>query len=169
MPSFLVGMLTRDDHQWLKPCIRAAIDSGRPPAAVILEDSSRTEWCDWDYRIVKAFYLLEQYEIEGWPIWYDESPDVTFLAKKRTSKAAAALEKAQHADQKRRTDKQGNVRPAFGERWYVVPEIREGGKRPTMEDWASKKAGDSGDERMVADPDKMKQFRDKKRARRDTK
>lgn len=91
----------------------------------------------WDYRLFKAHYILEDWYRDGIPIWWDESDRVTFDAKGRTSKARAAIERAQESDSKKKSNAKG--------RYYVAePRVMDGGEFPTREEWLLEEAAKSG-------------------------
>jgi hypothetical protein len=91
----------------------------------------------WDYRLFKAHYILEDWYRDGIPIWWDESDRVTFDAKGRTSKARAAIERAQESDSKKKSNAKG--------RYYVAePRVMDGGEFPTREEWLREEEAKSG-------------------------
>lgn len=82
----------------------------------------------WDYRLIKAHYLLQDWYRDGIPIWWDESERVTFDAKARISKSRAAVERAQEADAKKKNKSHG--------RYFIAePRLMEGDEMPTREEW----------------------------------
>lgn len=108
--------------------LKAAAAIGHPPTAVIFSDPSHKEWTVWDYRLIKAHYILDDWYRDGVPIWWDESERVTFDAKARTSKSRAAIERAQEADSKKK-------KKAHGKYWTAEPRLMEGEELPTREEW----------------------------------
>jgi hypothetical protein len=66
-----------------------------------MNDESHKDWTLWDYRLIKAYYILQDWYRDGIPIWWDESERVAFNAKARISKSRAAIERAQEAANKR--------------------------------------------------------------------
>tara|TARA_R110000868_G_scaffold170469_1_gene405759 strand:- start:3540 stop:3872 length:333 start_codon:yes stop_codon:yes gene_type:complete len=82
----------------------------------------------WDYRLVKAHYILEDWYRDGVPIWWDESERITFDAKGRVSKSRAAIERAQEADGKKKNK-------AHGRYFIAEPRVMDGGEMPTREEW----------------------------------
>ena len=82
----------------------------------------------WDYRLIKAHYILEDWYRDGVPIWWDESDRVTFDAKSRISKSRAAIERAQEADGKKKTK-------AHGRYFIAEPRVMDGGEMPTRDEW----------------------------------
>lgn len=102
---------------------------------MILDDPKHTEWTKWDVRIANAYQMLLDFEVDGQPIWIDQSPRVNFVLGTRKSKSAAALERAQYNEQKR-ADKMGNnYTPKFGEKLYVTPVTIDGGPMPSKREW----------------------------------
>lgn len=141
---------------------------------MIFNDPDHKEWTRWDYKIANAHHLLEHYEVEGWPVWLDTSPRVSFKVKERVSRSAAALEKKQYEDQKKQ-EKQKNPVPKFGRRYYTVPETVDGGPMPTKREWLeSQSKGDAPGTKTLTDgtvvqtaanPEMMREFREKAKAR----
>jgi hypothetical protein len=82
----------------------------------------------WDYRLIKAHYILEDWYRDGVPLWWDESERVTFDAKARVSKSRAAIERAQEADGKKKNKTHG--------RYFIAePRVMDGGEMPTRDEW----------------------------------
>ena len=82
----------------------------------------------WDYRLIKAHYILQDWYRDGIPLWWDESDRVTFDAKPRISKSRAAIERAQDAESKKKKKTNG--------RYYVAePRLMEGDEMPTRKEW----------------------------------
>jgi hypothetical protein len=109
--------------------LRAAVDSGQPPTAVIFSDPSHKEWTIWDYRLLKAHYLKEDWYRDGIPIWWDESDRVGFEAKPRISKSRAAIERAQE------NASSGNKKAVPGRYYIAEPVLIDGDEMPTREEW----------------------------------
>ena len=111
----------------MKPIIRAAVDSGRPPLELLLDQPNRPRG-RWDGKLIKALYLHDSYEVDGYPIWVEESPDITFQAKRTVLRSAAVVEKAQesHASKKH---------PEKGVRFYAKAVLADGARWPTRADW----------------------------------
>lgn len=123
--------------------IRAAIDSGRPPLELILDQPNRKR-CKWDGMLIKALYLLESYEVEGYPIWVEESPDITFSAKRREIRSAAVIESLQDKDSKSKSKKKGL-------RYYAEANLKPGAKWPTRKDWEERRANRANNAESSAD------------------
>ena len=107
--------------------------------AVIFSNPKHKKWTMWDYRLIKAHYLLEDWYRDGVPLWWDESDRVTFDAKARFSKSRAAVERAQEADGKKKSK-------AYGKYYIAEPRVMDGGDMPTREEWLEeqeRKAGGS--------------------------
>lgn len=101
---------------------------GHPPTAVIFSDPSHKKWTAWDYKLIKAHFLLEDWYRDGIPIWVDESDRVTFDAKARFSKSRAAIERAQEADGKKKSK-------SYGKYYVAEPRVMDGGDMPTRDEW----------------------------------
>jgi hypothetical protein len=83
----------------------------------------------WDYRLFKAYYILQDWYRDGVPIWWDESDRVTFDAVGRVSKSRAAIERAQDAST-------ANGKKAVPGRYFIAePRVMDGGELPTREEW----------------------------------
>ena len=117
--------------------LKAAVKSGQPPTAVILNDTSHKEWTQWDYKLFKAHYILEDWYRDGIPIWWDESDRVAFEAKARVSKSRAAIERAQESAGKKKNTVHG--------RYFIAePRVIGGGELPTRDEWVEEQAAKSG-------------------------
>ena len=111
----------------MKPIIRAAVESGLPPLALLLNDPKR-EHSRWDMKLIKAYYFEQSYQIEGFPIWVEESPNVTFVARSKVIRSQAVVERAQEAEGKKKN-------ATHGKRFYAEPVITSGGTWPRRKDW----------------------------------
>ena len=114
----------------MKPIIRAAVDSGRPPLELILDQPNRPRG-KWDGKLIKALYLNEAFEVEGYPIWVEESPDIQFQAKAKTIRSLAVVEAAQETHGKKK-------HPEKGRRFYAKAVLKPGKKWPTRADWLNR-------------------------------
>jgi hypothetical protein len=85
-------------------------------------------WDEWDYKLFKAHYILEDWYRDGIPLWWDESDRVTFDAKARVSKSRAAIERAQEADGKKKSK-------SYGRYFIAEPRVMDGGDMPTRDEW----------------------------------
>ena len=83
----------------------------------------------WDYRLVKAHFLLEDWYRDGIPVWWDESERVTFDAVSRISKSRAAVERAQEAASGK------GKKPVPGRYFIAEPRLMEGEDWPTRDEW----------------------------------
>jgi hypothetical protein len=110
--------------------LSAAVASGQPPLAVIFNNPEHDKWNEWDYKLFKAHYILQDWYRDGIPIWWDESDRVTFDAVPRISKSRAAIDKAQEAASS------GNKKPVHGRYYIAEPRVMDGGSLPTREEWA---------------------------------
>lgn len=117
----------------MKPIIRAAVDSGRPPLELLLDDPGRKR-SKWDGKLIKALYLCEAFEIEGYPVWVEESDAVTFKAKRKRIRSLAVVEAAQETHNKKE-------RPEKGIRFYAEAKLKPGRTWPTRKEWTDRRAG----------------------------
>lgn len=83
----------------------------------------------WDYRLLKAHYIISDWYRDGIPVWWDESDRVTFDAVGRISKSKAAIERAQEASQGK------NKKSVPGRYFIAEPRLMEGDEMPTREEW----------------------------------
>jgi len=117
--------------------LKAAVSIGHPPTAVIFNDPSHKEWTVWDYKLLKAHFLIQDWYRDGIPIWVDESERVTFDAKPKVSKSRAALDRAQEAQSKKKRNTPGLY-------FIPVPKVMDGGPMPTREEWLDEQARKQG-------------------------
>lgn len=117
--------------------LKAAAGIGHPPTAVIFSNPKHTDWTMWDYRLIKAHYILQDWYRDGVPLWWDESDRVTFDAKARISKSRAAIERAQEADGKKKSK-------SYGKYYVVEPRVMDGGDMPTRKEWLDEQEAKSG-------------------------
>jgi len=112
-----------------------------------------------------AHYMLSDYEVEGWPIWVDNSERVSFEVKKRKSKSGAAIERAQWLAEKAQSKKKGEAPPPFGDRMYAVPKTSDGKPLPRKKDWLveQQRLKDGAPPEGVADADMMAEYRERRR------
>lgn len=123
--------------------MRAAVDSGQPPTAVIFSDPEHKDWTVWDYRLLKAQYILDDWYRDGIPIWWDESDRVAFEAEARISKSRAAIERAQEKASKAKTTVHG--------RYFIAkPVVVGGGDFPNRAEWLEEQSRKSGNSRQVS-------------------
>ena len=128
--------------------IEAAIAVGKPPTAMIYSDPTHVDWTVWDYRLVKAHFMLKNWYREGVPIWWDESDRVTFDAKSRVSKSRAAIERAQ--------EKAGKAKNPTPGRYFVAEaRVMDDGDFPTREEWLLEQKIKSGAVMPVQAEDKV--------------
>jgi hypothetical protein len=94
----------------------------------------------WDYRLLKAHYILQEWYRDGIPIWWDESERVNFEVVSRVSKSRAAIERAQ--------DKAGKAKtPVHGRYFVAEPHVLGGGEFPTREEWLEEQAKKRGNDK----------------------
>ena len=110
----------------------------------------------WDYRLLKAHFILQDWYRDGIPVWWDESERVTFNAKARTSKSRAAIERAQESAGKKKTK-------SYGQYFIAEPVITDGGDMPTRSDWLKEQDRKNNNQQVVtkfgtkSDSQKIKQ------------
>jgi hypothetical protein len=78
--------------------------------------------------LIKGLYLANAYEIEGYPIWVEESDAITFEAVPRVIRSLQAVEVAQAAESKKEN-------PTKGKRFHAEARLARGRKWPTRKDW----------------------------------
>lgn len=118
----------------MKPIIRAAVDSGRPPLELLLDEPGRKRG-KWDGKLIKALYLCDAFEVEGHPVWIEESDAIYFEAKRKKFRSRAVVEAAQEAHQKKDS-------PEKGVSFYAVPRLRDGFTWPTRQEWINGQRGE---------------------------
>lgn len=101
--------------------------------AVILNDTTHKDWNEWDFKLFKAHYIIQDWYRDGIPIWWDESERVAFDAKARISKSRAAIERAEEASSK-------NKKSVPGRYFTVEPVVIGGGDFPTRQEWLEERA-----------------------------
>lgn len=116
----------------MKSIIQAAIESGRPPLELLLDQPNR-ERSRLDGILIKAYYLQKAYEVDGYPIWIEESTDVDFVAKGRVIRSLAVVEKAQEAEGKKK-------HTTHGKRFHAEVILHDGAKWPTRAAWIARRA-----------------------------
>lgn len=116
----------------MKPIIQAAIESGRPPLELLMDEPNR-ERTRLDGTLIKAYYLQKAYEVDGYPIWVEESDKVTFVAKSRVIRSLAAVEAEQEAESKKK-------HPRPGKRFHAEAQLRPGASWPTRAEWMDRRA-----------------------------
>lgn len=126
--------------------MKAAASIGHPPTAVIFSDPSHKKWDVWDYRLIKAHYLLEDWFRDGIPLWWDESDRVTFDAKARFSRSRAAIERAQESDSKKKSK-------SYGKYYIAEPKVMDGGELPTRDEWLEEQERKNGNQKVDRRPD----------------
>lgn len=145
--GFLAQALTWDDHAWVVPRIRAALDAGVPPTAIILRDPERTVYGEWDLKLAAAIQVYNELMRGNVPVYWDESERVAFDVKVGKSKSRAAIERREEADQKAKRDTKGLY-------YYAVARTIDGGPLPTLPEWLDERAAKAGkdDRRPQASP-----------------
>jgi len=108
-----------------------------------MNDESHKDWTLWDYRLIKAYYILQDWYRDGIPIWWDESERVAFNAKARISKSRAAIERAQEAANKKKSSSHG--------RYFVAePVVTDGGEMPTRAEWLEEQSRKQGKSQPIS-------------------
>ncbi|QDH48056.1 tail assembly chaperone [Microbacterium Phage DejaVu] len=125
--GFFSEVLSLPSHAWMKPIIQAAVDSGRPPLELLLNQPDRKR-SKLDGILIKALYLNKAYEIEGYPIWIEESPDIHFKAVPRVIRSLQVVEIEQERESKKDN-------PTKGKRFHAEAVLRPGATWPTRSDW----------------------------------
>ena len=114
----------------MKTIIQAAVESGRPPLELLLDEPGRKR-SKWDGKLIKAYFYEKSTDLEGHPIWVEESPDVVFSARRRKIRSLAVVEKAQEDHGKKKN-------PEKGVRFYAEAVLAPGAQWPTREAWMKK-------------------------------
>ncbi|AXC37907.1 tail assembly chaperone [Microbacterium phage Jacko] len=131
--GFFSEVLTLPRNAWMKPIIQAAVDSGRPPLELLLDQPDRKR-SRWDGMLIKGLYLSNAYDIEGYPVWVEESDAVTFEAVPRVIRSLKVVEEAQNRESK----KGENARR--GLRFHAEARLLPGRQWPTRKDWEERHA-----------------------------
>lgn len=132
--------MTWDDQSYIETFIKAAVDTGQPPCAMILSNPKITEWTEVDYRLVKAYYLKQNMMSGSFPVWIDRSDRVSFEVKTFISRSEAALERRQEQENAKSNS-------GHGIRYYAVPQTMDGGPMPTMQEYLEAEAAKKGERR----------------------
>lgn len=93
-----------------------------------MDDPGRREYCKWDLKLIKAFYINKAFEIDGHPIHIEESKDIAWVAETRTLRSAAAVDALQDRLSQSKAKN-------HGVRVVAVPKLREGATWPTRAAW----------------------------------
>lgn len=87
------------------------------------------DWSPWDYALVDAVQLIEDYSNQhGIPIWDAEADNVEIQAHRKIDKFEAA---------KQKTTDTKKYKPLAGEYFVPVP-VKRFGEWPTFEEWLEK-------------------------------
>ena len=119
------------------PRIRAALDAGVPPTAIILRDPGRKEYGEWDLKLAAAYHLFQDLMRGSIPVYWDESDRVAFDVKTGISKSKKAIALREKADSTKK-------KPTEGVYYYAVPRTIDGGPLPTLEEWVAERAAKQG-------------------------
>lgn len=117
----------------MKPIIQAAVDSGRPPLELILNQPDRKR-SKWDGMLIKGLYLAKAYEIEGYPIWVEESDAISFKAVPRVIRSLKVVEEAQAKESAK------GERAAKGKRFHAEAVLAPGRTWPTRLEWEKRRS-----------------------------
>lgn len=79
--------------------------------------------------LLKAYYLTVDFSRDGIPVWWDESDDVDFEIKRKTSRSHGAVERAE------KQDTSGKQERPPGRYYVPVPKTRGGKPFPTLADY----------------------------------
>lgn len=98
----------------------------------------------WDYRLLKAHYILKDWYRDGIPIWWDESDRVAFDAVPRISKSRAAVERAQEASSGK------DKKPVPGKYFIAEPRLIDGDEMPTRDEWLAEQDAKSNNVKRMS-------------------
>lgn len=113
--------------------MRAAVDSGHLPLQLLYDDLEKKP-TQWDSKLIKALYMMESFEVEGHPIWIEESDRIRFEAKRKKIRSLAAVEAAQETHSKK-------DHPEKGIRFVAVAKLTStDAKWPTRAEWIEKQS-----------------------------
>lgn len=118
--------------------MEAGIASGYPPLALLFREPKRKA-SRWDMILITAYHLEKMLSIEGFPIWIEESKDVSFEAKKRVIRSVAAVDARRSRDSDAASKSKKPV--PHGTTYYAVPRLAPGAKWPTYESWMAQRQG----------------------------
>lgn len=82
--------------------------------------------------LIKALYLYKAYEVEGYPIWVEQSGDIEFKAVPTVIRSLKVVEIAQEAESKKDN-------PEKGKRFHAEAVLTPGAKWPTRKDWEQRR------------------------------
>lgn len=95
---------------------------------MIFNDPS-AEWTDWDYKLVKALVIYEDYKSgTGVPMYWDRSDRVRFEVGSYVSRSKASLDRAEEKASKQKTTSYGKI-------FYPIPVTMDGGPLPTLQEF----------------------------------
>lgn len=95
----------------------------------MLFDDLEKKPTQWDAKLIKGLYMMEAFEVEGHPIWIEESPDIEFKAVPRDIRSLEAIEKKQEAESKKKN-------PRKGRRFIAIAKLKNSeSKWPTRAAW----------------------------------
>jgi hypothetical protein len=117
------------------PYIRAGVKSGLPPLALLKSDPEQKR-STWDMRLISAMFIIESYDMDGYPVWIQESRNVVFQVQRKIIPSLAAMDLAEKAASKK-------TEQIPGERMFAVPRTRDGKRMPRREDWLAARRGES--------------------------
>lgn len=126
-----------DENAWLIPRIRAALDARVPPTAIILRDPGIKEYGLWDLKLVAGLRIYDEMMRGSVPVYWDESDRVAFDVGIGTSKSRAALDRKLEQEQNKKTK-------VYGQYFYPIPRVIDGGPLPTREEWLEERAAKQG-------------------------
>lgn len=82
--------------------------------------------------LIKALYLYKAYEVEGYPIWVEDSPDIGFKAVGKVIRSLQVVEIEQERESKKDN-------PEKGKRFHAEAVLKPGAKWPTRADWEARR------------------------------
>lgn len=115
------------------PRVRAAINAGLPPLAVLFDEPKR-EWTRWDTILIKAYEIYtDMTNGTGIPVYWDRSDRVQFELGTYVSKSRAVLDRAEEKARESKSKNHGKV-------FYAIPHTVDGGPLPTLEEFLAEQS-----------------------------
>lgn len=108
---------------------------------MLANDPKRKKYTAWDLKLVRAYHDREHWNVNGYPIWVEESKSVEFVGKSKVIRSKEAVDIAERAYHKRLEVKNGPSKPTRpGITFYPEMRVRAGHSYPRFEDWAKERA-----------------------------
>lgn len=157
----MIEVLTgRDSQKPYLSTLRAAKDYGQRPTAMLFHDqyamhrkwwnewlwgepwvpdAMSKDWTDWDYILSDVYQIITDFTDpeSGQIMWFDQSAEVYWDVKRKSSGYMEAVENARKGDKEL---------PA-GVTLYAVPEFMNPDNKPTMASWLKDLEEDKADRR----------------------